>query len=150
MRVALTALVLASCATEPTQDLAIPSADPTVFKDRVYPILLRECGFTTCHGDPKRFFAVFGPGRVRLEPDKTDIYAPATPYEIAISYTRARSMLFGPNGPSSSLLVRKPVPLSQGGAGHEGDDVWGSPVFLSVDDARYVTLYKWATTPGVR
>lgn len=143
-------VVLAGCVTEPTQDLSIPSADPTVFKDRVYPILLRDCGFTTCHGDPRRFLAVFGPGRVRLDPETTDIYDPPTPYEIAISYTRARSMLFGPDGPKSSLLVRKPIPLDQGGAGHEGDDVWGSPVFLSTADARYVTLYNWATTQGVR
>lgn len=150
MRAVAVAMLLAGCTASPTQDLSIPTADPTVFKDRVYPILLRDCGFTTCHGDPKRFFAVFGPGRVRLEPDKTDIYDPVTPYELAISYTRARSMLFGPDGPDSSLLVRKPIPLSEGGAGHKGDDVWGSPIFLSTADARYVTLYNWATTQGVR
>ena len=57
MKVCVAIAIAAGCA-EPTQDLSIPTADPTVFKDRVYPILLRDCGFTKCHGDPKRFFAV--------------------------------------------------------------------------------------------
>lgn len=150
MRVALAIAIAAGCTAEPTQDLAIPSADPTVFKDRVYPILLRDCGFTTCHGNPKRFFAVFGPGRVRLDPDHTDMYDPATPYELAISFTRARSLLIGPDGPASSLFVRKPIPLDEGGAGHKGDDPWGAPVYGSIDDPSYQTLYRWATTQGVR
>ncbi len=137
------AALLIGCA-DPTQDLAVPSADATVFKTSVYPILLRDCGFTTCHGNTGRFFAVFGPGRVRLDP-ATDVYDPATPYELALTYTRARSMLFGSDGPETSLLLRKPIPVEQGGAGHKGDDPWGNAVYRSVDDARYTTLYRWAT-----
>lgn len=137
------ATLLSSC-TDPVQDLSVPAADPVLFGTTVYPILLRDCGFTTCHGNPERFFAVFGPGRTRLDP-ATGEYDPATPYELALTYTRARSMLFGPDGAESSLLVRKPIPLDQGGAGHKGDDPWGNPVYRSVDDARYVALYRWAT-----
>src|SRR3982750_2461808 len=96
---ALAPIAMLGC-TDVTTDLSVPAADPTVFRDRVYPVLLRDCGFTTCHGTKDRFFAVFGPGRQRLD-DSTDIYAPVTPYELAISYTRARSMLFGPDGPTS-------------------------------------------------
>jgi hypothetical protein len=135
-------LVLIGCA-DPEADLSIPSADPTVFRDRVYPVLLRDCGFQTCHGTPDRFFAVFGPGRGRLDPNMAP-YDPATPYELAISYTRAQSMLFGPNGASSSLLLRKPIPVEQGGAGHKGDDPWGDPVYRSIEDARYRVIFNWA------
>lgn len=149
MRAALAIVIAAGCAAEPVQELEIPSADPTVFKDRVYPILLRDCGFTTCHGDRQRFFSVFGPGRVRLDPN-TAIYDPVTPYELALAYTRARSMLVAPDGPATSLFLRKPIPLEAGGAGHKGDDVWGAPVYDGTDDASYTELYSWATTQGVQ
>ena len=141
---AITGLATLGACTEPTGQLSIPAADPTVFRDRVYPILLRDCGFNTCHGSTARFFSVFGPGRARLDPD-TAPYDPATPYELAHSYTRARSMLVDPDGPGSSLLVRKPLPTSEGGAGHKGDNPWGDSVYPSIDDPSFVTIYRWAT-----
>ena len=142
---ALAVLLIAAPAgcLQPTT-LDIPNADPVAFRDKVYPILLADCGFNTCHGTADRFFSVFGPGRARLDP-ATAPYDPATPYELAHSYTRAESMLFGPNGPRSSLLVRKPIPLADGGAGHKGDDPWGNSVYAGVDDPHFVTLYLWAT-----
>lgn len=143
VRYALLAMTLIGC-TDPQTDLEVPNADANVFKTQVYPILLRDCAFSTCHGNADRFFAVFGPGRARLDPN-TGIYDPATPTEMALSYTRARSMLLGPDGPESSLLLRKPIPTGEGGAGHKGDDVWGRSVYASVNDARYVTIYRWGT-----
>lgn len=143
LRALALAAVLTGC-TDPQAELSVPNADATVFKNQVYPILLRDCAFATCHGNADRFFAVFGPGRARLDP-KTEIYDPATPDEMALSYTRARSMLLGPDGPESSLLLRKPIPTDEGGAGHKGDDPWGRSVYASVQDARYVTLYRWGT-----
>ncbi len=146
VRALVLAATLVAC-TDPQTDLAIPGADATVFKTSVYPILLRDCGFTTCHGTTDRFFAVFGPGRARLDP-ATAIYDAPTPYELALTYTRARSMLVGPDGPTSSLLLRKPLPLADGGAGHKGDDPWGHTVYATIDDPHYVTLYRWATASG--
>ena len=118
-------------------------ADPIVFRDTVYPILLRDCGFAGCHGTHERFFSVFGPGRTRLDP-ATGIYDPATPTELSLSFTRARSMIL-PEDPESSLLLRKPLTRDEGGAGHKGDDVWGGPVFRTAADARFAALYHWAT-----
>ena len=149
MRAVLAIVFAAGCAAEPAEALVIPSADPTEFKDRVYPILLRDCGFTTCHGDRRRFFSVFGPGRVRLD-EATAIYDPATPYELALTYSRARSMLVDPAGPARSLLVRKPLSPEAGGAGHQGNDVWGAAVYGSTDDPSYATLFSWAITQGVQ
>jgi hypothetical protein len=142
--VVLAVAFVAGC-TGPETQLQLPSADPIVFRDKVYPILLRDCGFQSCHGNKARFFSVFGPGRARLDP-ATQPYDPVTPYELALSFTRARSMLVGPDGPHSSLLVRKPIPLVDGGSGHKGgDDPWGDPVYASTSDPSYVAIYRWAT-----
>lgn len=147
MRLQLTAALvtatLAAC-TEPSGQISIPSADPAVFRDQVYPILLRDCGFSTCHGNPGRFFSIYGPGRTRLDP-ASGAYDPATPYELAHSYSRARSMLLDPDGPTASLLIRKPVPVDQGGAGHKGDSPYGDSVYPSVHDPSFLTIYRWAT-----
>lgn len=137
------AAALAACAA-PEGALAIPDADPAGFRDRVYPILLADCGFPACHGDPRRFFSVFGPGRTRLDP-ATAIYDPATPDELAHSFTRARSMLISPEGVRRSPLLRKPLAVEAGGAGHAGADPWGANVFGSKTDPRFVALFFWAT-----
>jgi hypothetical protein len=136
--------VAGACSVDSSTTIDVPVADPAVFETTVYPILLRDCGFNGCHGTNERFFSVFGPGRARLDPD-TGIYDPATPYELALSYTRARSMLVDREGARASLLLRKPIPTSQGGAGHKGDDPWGASVYASTADPSYVAIYNWAT-----
>lgn len=125
----------------------VPVADPLVFRDEVYPILLGDCGFTGCHGNPDRFFAVFGTARARLDP-ATDLDAPVTPEELAVSYTRARSMLISPDGVKRAPLLRKPLALDDGGVGHKGSDPWGNALFPSKDDPRFQTLAAWALGGG--
>ncbi len=138
------ALALLACGYEPSE-LEIPDADLEVFASEVYPILLADCGFTTCHGDGKRSFAIYGPGRTRLVPD-TDAYAELTADELALSFARARSMLISPDGPRRAPLLRKPLAVQAGGAEHEGDDPWGEPIYASKSDPRWQTLFFWATT----
>lgn len=137
-------VLVTACGIDNASTIDVPSADPKVFETTVYPILLRDCGFNGCHGTHERFFSVFGPGRARLDPN-TLIYDPATPYELALSYSRARSMLVDAEGSRHSLLVRKPIPTSQGGAGHKGDDPWGRSVYASTSDPDYLEIYAWAT-----
>ena len=141
IRVAFVAC-LAAC-TQPTGEVSVATADPVVFRDTVYPILLRDCGFAGCHGSHDRFFAVFGPGRTRLDPG-TGVYDPVTATELSLSFTRARSMI-DPDDASASLLLRKPIPRDEGGAGHKGDDLWGEAVFRTTSDARYAAIYQWAS-----
>lgn len=143
MRAAVAVATLVACTT-PSARLEIPVADPTVFRDTVYPVLLHDCGFNACHGNHDRFFSVFGPGRARLDPG-TPPYDPATPYELALSYTRARSMLLDRDGAGNSLLVRKTIPVELGGAGHRGDDAWGDSVYGSTEDPSFLAIYHWAT-----
>lgn len=136
--------LLAGCAL-PEDDLTLPEVDPATFQLEVYPILLADCGFPACHGDPARFFAVYGPGRTRLSPD-TLPYDPPTPEELALTFTRARSMLVAEDGPARAPLLRKPLAVPAGGAGHAGDDPWDQPIFATKRDPRYETLYFWATS----
>lgn len=133
---------------DPGEDVVeVPEADPTVFRDQVYPILLADCGYTGCHGNPDRFFAVFGTARARLDPE-TDLDAPVTAEELAVSYTRARSMLISPDGVKRAPLLRKPLPLDDGGVGHKGSDPWGKALFTSKDDPRFQILAAWALGGG--
>ncbi len=131
--------------TQPEGEVTVVQADQTMFREAVYPILLRDCAFAGCHGTHARFFAVFGPGRVRLDP-ATSIYAPPTELELALTYTRTISMIDEADR-GTSLLLRKPIPVEQGGAGHRGDDLWGGSVFRTRDDARFATLSTWVMAP---
>ncbi len=141
VRVAALVVVGVGC-TQPTGEVALRDVDPVEFRDTIYPILLRDCGFAACHGTHERFFSVFGPGRARLDPE-TAILDRVTPTELSLSFSRARSMVSAAD-PASSLLVRKPLARVDGGAGHEGDDVWGEAVYRTSADARYAALLHWA------
>lgn len=127
----------------PSDEIEIVEADRRQFEDEVYPILLADCGFPDCHGNPDRFFAVFGPGRTRLS-DEAFIYDPPTAQELDLSYARARSMLSSPDGPRRSPLLRKPLAVSAGGQEHAGDDPWGGSIYETKRDPRYETLFFWA------
>lgn len=130
--------------TTPAGEIVVPEADPVTFRTTVYPVLLADCGFPGCHGTPERFFSVFGPGRTRLDP-ATEPYAPATPDELAHSYSRARAMLLSPDGVRRSPLLRKPLAVAAGGAGHAGEDPWGTNLYTTKQDPRFQALFFWAT-----
>jgi hypothetical protein len=124
-------------------DLPPPTPDGQQFAQQVYPVLLRDCGFAACHGDHRRFFHIFGPGRVRLVPTM-DPFDPATNEEIQLSYDRARSML-RVNALDQSLLLRKPLEPIAGGVGHRGLDELGRNVYLDANAPNLVLLRNWAT-----
>jgi hypothetical protein len=134
-------LLAAPACAEETPPLALAMPDPVLFQTEVYPVLLRDCGFNACHGSTERFFQVVGPGRLRLSP-MTDVGAETTPEEIQYSYERARSMI-DPYAPESSLLLRKPLAVDAGGAGHEGVDEYGRDVYQSKMELGYMTLARW-------
>ncbi|MFM2420695.1 MAG: hypothetical protein RL385_5418 [Pseudomonadota bacterium] len=117
----------------------VPAPDAQTFELEVYPVLLRDCGFPACHGDPDRFFRVFGPGRTRYRAS-TALFDEPTSEEIELAYHRARSMLANENGVEHSDLLRKPITEN----GHKGIDQWGNNVYRSASDPSYVTLLTWA------
>lgn len=129
-------LVLGGCDVDAP---VVPAPSRAAFAREVYPILLRDCGFAACHGDPLRSFHVFGPGRLRLDPDM-DLLDPPTDDELSASYERSRAMLLRSAGEDSTLLVRKPGP----GGGHQGLDRNGHNVYVDREDPALRALAAWA------
>jgi hypothetical protein len=133
--------VSVACASV-TEDPPISSPDRVVFDEHVYPILVRDCGHSGCHGSEARFFRVVGPGHVRLDPTMR-LADPVTESELALSYNRARSLL-NAGDPNNSPLLLKPLEVSAGGSEHEGTDSFGRNVYRSPEDPDFQVLVHWA------
>ena len=125
-------------------DATIASPNRAAFDTQVWPILVRDCGFSACHGSEQRFFRVVGPGHERLD-SAVQFSAPVTQVELQLSYDRARSMI-NAQDPGRSLLLLKPLAQAAGGVGHEGTDGFGRNVYQRVDDPNYQVLVQWAVS----
>jgi hypothetical protein len=145
----LAAALCAGCADVEPEPLP-PDRDRVMFDQQVWPILVRDCGFGECHGMRERFFRVVGPGHERLDP-LMRLTEPVTAAELQFSYDRARSMI-DPRDPPRSLLLRKPLEVEAGGAGHEGTDRFGRDVYRTVDDPSFRVLVNWvlAAAPAMQ
>jgi hypothetical protein len=140
-------VVLACCACNAAASVALPEPDGDEFARDVYPVLLRDCGSSACHGAAERFFRVVGPGRTRLSPTQKPLDR-ATSQEVLESYRRARALL-EPDSGDRPLLLRKPLALAAGGATHGGRDAYGRNVYTSQADPAYRVLEHWASgTPS--
>jgi hypothetical protein len=141
------ALCCAACAAEPAES-GSSRREFMAFQREVYPVLLRDCGFPECHGAPERFFRVWGPGRVRL-PGETSIpsaFDLPTGDELSATYALALSMIDAQD-PARSLLLRKPLAVEAGGAGHLGVDKYGRNIYRTTQDAGYLVLARWVMSP---
>ncbi len=139
-------LLLVGCAFE-APPAGPPSPDRVMFDAEVYPVLLRDCGFPDCHGNPDRFFRLYGPGRTRLGVAR--LRDAPTRDEMTASYERARSMLASAARAEDALLLRKPLEIDRGGAAHQGIDEHGQDVYRSTESEGYRLLLRWART-GIR
>jgi hypothetical protein len=138
----------AGCAETPEfSQSRSPHPDGAEFVTEVYPMLLRNCAFSTCHGAPERFLRVLGPGRTRLE-ERSGPNDPISLSEVTYTYDRARLMLVSAEKPQDSLLLRKPLEIAAGGQAHRGLDAFGRNVFASTDSAGYASLLRWALSSG--
>ncbi|HKP62066.1 MAG TPA: hypothetical protein VJV78_35285 [Polyangiales bacterium] len=137
-------IAIAACQNESAQTTAVPVPDRAAFETTIYPLLLRDCAFSACHGAEHRFLQVFGPGRTRLPLVGSD--EERVLQERQLSYERARSMLVNPEGTTilAAPLLTKPLEVVAGGAAHKGVDNFGRNVFQSRADPRYLTLLAWA------
>jgi hypothetical protein len=129
-------LGLLACEAQPNE-LIGPSY--TEFREQVYPLLLRDCGFVQCHGDEDRFFALYGPGRARLDAE-TDTFDPATEDELWFAYQSACGMLTSDRGVFASPLLSKPLE----GRGHGGLDDFGRNIWQP-DDVAWQAVAHWAS-----
>ena len=140
-------LALHGCASDEEWSGPLPTPDGSLFVAEVYPLLLRDCAFSTCHGAPERFLNIVGPGRSRLDP-KTKPDDPLTLEEIVHSYDRCRSMLVSAHDVAHSLLLSKPLESEAGGQGHKGVDEFGRNVFATTRDPGYALLTRWSASRG--
>jgi hypothetical protein len=145
-------LVTAACSSDTDGfELAVPMRPQ--FESEVHPVLLRDCGFPTCHGSPERQFRVWGPGRVRLDPT-APLFDPlvdamgrmvkqqASNAETTATLDSATGFIDA-RDPRRSLLLRKPLATEAGGTGHLGVDRFGRNVYSSMDSEGYLVLSRW-------
>lgn len=132
---------LGCSACQPEEAWELPQANDVAFREDVYPILLRDCGFHACHGSSDRFFRVWGPGRVRLAPNAA-AFDDATSAEERATFQRAISMIDA-NDPGRSLLLVKALATEAGGSGHLGVDKFGRNVYRSANSPGYIALATW-------
>jgi hypothetical protein len=141
-------LLAIGCQTDSSWSGSLGVPDYAQFATDVYPILLRDCAYSQCHGAPERFFQIFGPGRTTL----ADAVPAATllQREVQASYDRTRSMLIsdGSRPIYESPLLLKPLDLGVGGASHGGVDVFGRNVYRTLNDPSYIALVSWAASGG--
>ena len=107
----------------------------------IYPTLIRDCGFHTCHGSDERFFRIWGAGRVRLD-SETRALDGSSGLEAALTFDMALSMLDERN-PAQSLLLRKPLAVAAGGASHGGVDSFGRDFYRTVNDEGYLAIARF-------
>lgn len=144
---ALGLTLLAACSSGESKPVEV-KRDFKLFQREVYPVLLRDCGFPACHGAKDRFFRVWGPGRSRLPtgdgtlPEAFDL---PTGDELSTSYALAQSMIDGAH-PAKSLLLRKPLAVAAGGAGHLGVDGYGRDIYRTQEDTGFLTIARWVYT----
>lgn len=138
-----------ACA-DPIEPAQFAKRDTRQFEREVYPVLLRDCAFPACHGDPKRFFRVFGPGRTR-QPNVGSMVE-LSPFDVPTSNEKfgsadAALSMIDERDPINSLLLRKPLAVEAGGAGHQGVDAYGRDVYRTTQDSGYVALARWVLSP---
>jgi hypothetical protein len=140
---ALTLSLICACSSADSKPTAV-KRDFKLFQREVYPVLLRDCGFPACHGAKERFFRVWGPGRSRLPTDKglPEAFDLPTGDELSASYGLALSMIDG-GQPSRSLLLRKPLAVAAGGAGHLGVDAYGRDIYRTAEDSGFLAIARW-------
>lgn len=137
--ITLALLVLApACITPPTGDRDLPALDFEVYENDVQPILAERCANPTCHGRADRPLSIYAPGRYREDPSRTYLHEPLTEEELVVNYLGACAFSLGITDPGDCLLLRKPLAVDAGGAGHVGGDVW-----MAEDDAEYRVVEAW-------
>jgi hypothetical protein len=137
---ALLVLALSGCDAPPEPSVELAEREFSAFQD-VHSVLIRDCGFHTCHGSEERMFRVYGIGRARLDEDSR-AYEQNTVPEVLLSFDIALSMIDAAQ-PERSPLLRKPLAIEAGGAPHDGVDDFGRNVYRTVDDEGYRALERF-------
>lgn len=141
------ALVCAALACAACGELDAPvgpaELDPHFFRCEVEPVLIKSCGQLACHGNPERFFRIFGRNRLRygLPPEKRN--EPLGEGESKHNLASAAAYV-DREAPETSLLLVKPLDQKAGGSYHGGAlELAQGDVYLSKEEADYQALAAW-------
>jgi hypothetical protein len=117
--------------------------DEPFFRCRVQPILTKSCSTLACHGDPARYYKIFGRNRLRLGGSEDERGATMKEVERTFNLTSSKAQVDRDN-PAESMLLLKPLDVAAGGVYHGGATRYGQgDVFLTRDDADYAVLEQW-------
>jgi hypothetical protein len=129
------------CAKPPPPTGPFPALSYDCFKATVEPELLGSCAFRNCHGKAERPLHLYSMAGVR-GPN-----ANASDITLSDEEERAnfQSAVVYASATSAGLpdLLRKPLQLEQGGAGHGGVDRFGRNVYGSQQEAGWQALSDW-------
>lgn len=145
-------LVADGCTTDDRPSDPVLDGHAALYDNEVQPIVAERCAFLGCHGRegmPLTFYAVDFL-RLRDPQGLIDFSRPALD-ERALSAAelehnrRALAARAGPSDPDGSLVVRRLVPLAEGGIPHAGVVVYEDP-----DDPEIETLRRFLRTAHAR
>src|SRR3954469_21608536 len=140
-------LLVAACTTVENGPAPSPekSLDENVFKCSVEPVLIRQCSYTACHGIAGSPFRLYSPGKLRIaKPADLDAAnAPLTAAERHANFLSASGFKFATADVLDNLLLRKPLPPSEGGYAHEG-----GAIFATAADPEWTKIHAWLAGTG--
>ena len=117
--------------------------DEPFYRCKVQPILVKSCGGLLCHGDPTRFYRVFGRNRLRYGLPEKDRGIPLNAEETEFNYQSAMAFVDAEE-PENSLLLMKPLDQASGGYYHGGATEFGQgDVYLLKTEPEFEVLLEW-------
>ncbi len=138
----LTGLSAAGCTAVENQPApgAITELDEASFRCAVEPTLIRDCSYSACHGNAGFPLRVYSIGKLRAGDTSTleARTAPLTDAEHHANYLSARAFDYGDVAPADNLVLRKVLPVNDGGYEHKG-----GAIFSGLDDKRATDLIQW-------
>ncbi len=142
--VALVAVV-AGCALESPEPVALPVGDAAMFAAQAEPVLERRCADASCHADADRAFALYSPGRRRADPARQFLVEPLTADELAANARVVAGFALDPlraeTAIDACLVLCKPLAVTAGGCGHVP-----GPLFAGADERDYQALRGYLAT----
>jgi hypothetical protein len=138
-------LAVAACADVANAPVAAPALDETVFRCKAEPVLVTQCSYNACHGQPESALRVYALGKLRAVPpaDTSALSAPLSEAEHHANYLSAVGFSTYGVAPVDNWLLRKPLPPGSGGYEHAG-----GAIYVGTGDSNYVALFQWLNGGG--
>lgn len=139
--------VVMGCADVTNAPAADPSKslDEAVFDCNVQPILVRQCSYQACHGQPGTALRVYSPGKLRgfVPQNLDDLQSALGSDEIHANFLSATGFAATASDPAQNYLLLKPLPSSAGGYEHAG-----GAIYTGTSDPQYVAIHAWLAGTG--